>query len=89
MAGREGGEREDHGGPLLFRRIFREVRADPAQCKELERDGLRGARTFERLAEALVRLGDVSERERVACSAGSPTDAKRSFASVCSRSASP
>ena len=57
-------EREDHGGPLLFRGIFREARADPAQCEELERDGLRGVRTLERLAEALARLGAVSERER-------------------------
>ena len=57
-------EREDHGGPLLFRGIVREAGADPAQCKELERDGLRGVRTLERLAEALACLGAVSERER-------------------------
>ena len=130
-------EREDHGGPLLFGGIFGEARADPAECKELERDGLRGVRTLERLAEALARLGDVSERERreadaaerrdqppavvdlgeglvagppepqglgvvaqperaqaraaerVAVPPTSPTDANRSLASICSRSASP
>jgi hypothetical protein len=56
-------ECEDHGGALLFGRIFGEARADAAQRKELERDGLRGVRTLECLAEALARLGDVSERE--------------------------
>jgi hypothetical protein len=50
-------EREDHGCTLLFGGIFREARADPAEREELERDGLRVAR----LAEALARLGAVSE----------------------------
>ena len=56
-------EREEHGGTLVFGGIFREARADPAQCKKLERDGLRGVRTFERVVEALASLGAVSERE--------------------------
>src|SRR5438128_12581781 len=49
-------EREEHGGPLLFRGLLCEARADPAQCEKLERQGLRGVRAVERLAEALVRL---------------------------------
>ena len=34
-------EREEHGGSLLFGGFFGETRADPAQCEELQRDGLR------------------------------------------------
>ena len=56
-------EREDHDGPLLLRWIFGEARADPAQCKKLERDGLRVAGPLERIVEALARLSAVSERE--------------------------
>jgi len=56
-------ELEDHCGPLLFSGIFGEARADPAEREELERDGLRGVRPFECLAETLARLGAVSERE--------------------------
>ena len=44
MPQREG---EGYGGPLLFSRILGEASTDPAQCEELERDGLRGVRAFE------------------------------------------
>ena len=56
-------EREEHGGALVFGGIFGEARADPAQCKKLEREGLRSVRTFERVAEVLARVGVVTERE--------------------------
>src|SRR5205085_8290084 len=54
-------EREDRSGLLLFRGVLGKARADPAQCKELERDGLTRDRTFECLVEVLARLGPVSE----------------------------
>ena len=57
-------ERQEHGGPLLFGGFFRETRADPAQCEELQRDGLRTVGTLERVAEARARLGAVSDRQR-------------------------
>jgi hypothetical protein len=55
-------EREDHGCPLPFGRIFGEAGADPAEREELERDRLLVARPLECLAEALTRLGGVSQR---------------------------
>ena len=56
-------EREDRGGPLLLARIFGEARADPAQGKKLERDGLCGVRALERLVKPFACLGAVSQRE--------------------------
>src|SRR5690242_16898832 len=60
MTQREG---EGYGGPLLLSGIRGEASTNPAECKELERDGLSGMRALKRHFEALACLDAVPVRE--------------------------
>ena len=59
-------EREDHYRPLLLRWVFGEARADPAQCKKLERDGLRVVREGVAATEWVVVSGQTRVRPGLA-----------------------